>query len=50
MQNQKQFIALLEQLIKEVLKNREALLESPVPSRAEILVENKVNKILKNKR
>lgn len=50
MQNQKQFITLLEQLIKEALKNREALLESPVPSQTEVIVENKVNKILKNKR
>jgi hypothetical protein len=48
MQSSEQFINLLKQLIKETIKGREVLLESPVPSQSEVLVENKVNKILKN--
>ncbi|HAD20968.1 MAG TPA: hypothetical protein DCF87_02505 [Opitutae bacterium] len=48
MQDNEQFINLLRQLIKETIKGREVLLESPVPSQSEILVERKINKILKN--
>ncbi|MGI9554631.1 MAG: hypothetical protein ACR2M6_01550 [Vampirovibrionia bacterium] len=48
MQSNEQFINLLKQLIKETIRGREVLLESPVPSQSEVLVENKVNKILKN--
>ena len=48
MQNNEQFINLLKQLIKETIREREVLLESPVPSQSEVLVENKVNKLLKN--
>ncbi len=48
MQSSEQFINLLKQLIKETIKGREVLLESPVPSQSEVLVESKVNKILKN--
>ena len=48
MQNNEQFINLLKQLIKETIKGREVLLESPVPSQAEVLVEHKVSKLLKN--
>lgn len=47
MQNNEQFINLLKQLIKETIKGREVLLESPVPSQSEVLVENKVNRLLK---
>lgn len=48
MQNNEQFINLLRQLIKETIKEREVLLESPVPTQSEVLVEHKVNKLLKN--
>lgn len=48
MQNNEQFINLLKQLIKETIRNREFLLESPVPTQSEVLVENKANKLLKN--
>ena len=48
MQDNEQFINLLRQLIKETIKGREVLLESPVPSQSEVLVERKINKILKN--
>lgn len=48
MQSNEQFINLLKQLIKETIKGREVLLESPVPSQAEVLVEHKVSKLLKN--
>ena len=48
MQSNEQFTNLLKQLIKETIRGREVLLESPVPSQSEVLVENKVNKILKN--
>jgi len=47
MQDNEQFINLLKQLIKETIKSREVLLESPVPSQSEVLVENKVNRLLK---
>jgi hypothetical protein len=47
MQNNEQFINLLRQLIKETIKEREVLLESPVPTQSEVLVESKVNKLLK---
>ena len=46
MQNNEQFINLLRQLITEAIKEREVLLESPVPSNSEVLVESKVNKLL----
>lgn len=48
MQSNEQFINLLKQLIKETIKGREVLLESPVPSQTEVLVENKVSRLLKN--
>jgi len=48
MQNNEQFIILLRQLVKEAIKEREVLLESPVPSQTEVLVERKISKILKN--
>ncbi len=48
MQSNEQFINLLKQLIKETIKGREVLLESPVPSQTEVLVENKANRLLKN--
>tara|TARA_S200002703_G_C3701572_1_gene215463 strand:+ start:556 stop:711 length:156 start_codon:yes stop_codon:yes gene_type:complete len=48
MQNNEQFIILLRQLVKEAIKEREVLLESPVPSQSEVLVERKISKILKN--
>ena len=48
MQNNEQFINLLRQLITEAIKEREVLLESPVPSKSEVLIESKVNKLLKN--
>ena len=47
MKDNEQFINLLKQLIKETIKSREVLLESPVPSQSEVLVENKVNRLLK---
>ena len=46
MQNNEQFINLLRQLIKETIKEREVLLESPVPTQSEVLVEHKVKKLL----
>ena len=46
MQNNEQFINLLKQLIKETIRSREVLLESPVPTQSEVLVENKANKLL----
>tara|TARA_R110002020_G_C15768057_1_gene727847 strand:+ start:194 stop:349 length:156 start_codon:yes stop_codon:yes gene_type:complete len=48
MQNNEQFIILLRQLVKEAIKEREVLLESPVLSQSEVLVERKISKILKN--
>ena len=45
MQSNEQFINLLKQLIKETIKGREVLLESPVPSQTEVLVENKVSSL-----
>ena len=48
MQSNEQFINLLKQLIKETIKGREVLLESPVPSQSEVLVENKVSNLLRN--
>ncbi len=48
MQINEQFINLLKQLIKETIREREVLLESPVPTQSEVLVESKVNKLLKN--
>ena len=48
MQSNEQFINLLKQLIKETIKGREVLLESPVPSQTDVLVENKANRLLKN--
>ena len=50
MQNKKQFVNLLKQLIRESLGSQSPLLESPVPSEAEILVESKANKILKSQK
>lgn len=49
MDNNKKFVNLLRQLIKEAIKKREPLLESPVRSQTEILAENKINQILKSK-
>ncbi len=46
MQNNEQFINLLRQLITEAIKEKEVLLESPVPSESEVLVESKVKKLL----
>ena len=46
MQNNEQFINLLRQLIKEAIQEKEVLLESPVPSGSEVLVENKIKKLL----
>ena len=48
MQNNEQFINLLKQLIKEAIREKEVLLESPVPTQSEVLVESKANKLLKN--
>ena len=48
MQSNEEFINLLKQLIKETIKGREVLLESPVPSQTEVLVENKANRLLNN--
>ena len=48
MQSNEQFINLLKQLIKETIRGREVLLESPVPSQSEVLVENKVSNLLRN--
>jgi len=49
MNNSKKFVNLLKQLIKEAIRKREPLLESPVRSQSEILAENKINRILKSK-
>ena len=46
MQNNEQFINLLKQLINETIKRKEVLLESPVPSESEVLVESRVKKLL----
>ena len=46
MQNNEQFINLLRQLITEAIKEKEVLLESPVPSESEVLVESRVKKLL----
>jgi len=46
MQNNEQFINLLRQLITEAIKEKEVLLESPVPSESEVLIESKVKKLL----
>lgn len=43
----KNFLNLLKNLIKETLKEKEVLLESPVRSNQEIIVEQKINKLLK---
>tara|TARA_R100001015_G_C4626834_1_gene186051 strand:+ start:1908 stop:2063 length:156 start_codon:yes stop_codon:yes gene_type:complete len=42
-----QFINILRELVSEELRKRSVLLESPVKSEAEILVENRTRKILK---
>lgn len=47
MQNNEQFINLLRQLIKEAIREKEVLLESPVPSQSEILIEHKASKLLR---
>lgn len=38
---------MLKELIQEELVNREPLLESPVPTKGSLLVEGKINKIIK---
>lgn len=48
MENSKNFIKLLKQLIHETLQAKTVLLESPVPCTAQVLVEHKANKILKS--
>ena len=50
MQNNEEFINLLKDLINEVIKGKEVLLESPVPSQTEILVENKVKRLLNQRK
>jgi len=50
MQNNEQFINLLKRLIKETIKEKEVLLESPVPTQSEVLVESKANRLLKNRK
>tara|TARA_Y100000361_G_scaffold79018_1_gene69931 strand:- start:1256 stop:1411 length:156 start_codon:yes stop_codon:yes gene_type:complete len=48
MENSKNFIKLLKQLIQEALQAKAVLLESPVRCTAEVLVEHQANKILKS--
>jgi len=43
----KKFLNLLRSLIKETLKEREVLLESPVRSNREIIAEEKINNLIK---
>ena len=50
MQNNEKFINLLKQLIKEAIREKEVLLESPVPTQSEVLVESKANRLLKNRK
>tara|TARA_Y100000361_G_C10888790_1_gene203013 strand:+ start:22 stop:198 length:177 start_codon:yes stop_codon:yes gene_type:complete len=40
------FLNTLKETIREVLRNNNPLLDAPVPSRQEVMVENKINKIL----
>ena len=48
MNKNKQFIEMIKQLINEEIKRRSTLLESPVKTEAEILVESRARKILKS--
>ncbi len=47
MNKNEQFIEMIKQLINEEIKKRNSLLESPVKTEAEILVESRARKILK---
>ena len=47
MENSKQFMSLLEELIKEMMESKNPLLESPVKTKGEVLVENRVRTILR---
>lgn len=50
MKDNQKFVNLIKELVKEFIKQREPLLESPVPTAAEVLVESRINKILKPKK
>ena len=43
----KQFLNMIKEMIQEELSNREPLLESPVPTKGRLLVEGKINRIIK---
>ena len=43
----KDFLNTIKQLIQEVLREQSPLVESPVRTRQEIIVEQKINKLLK---
>tara|TARA_Y100000361_G_C10897782_1_gene207471 strand:- start:225 stop:386 length:162 start_codon:yes stop_codon:yes gene_type:complete len=47
MQNNKEFINILKKMIGEELSKKSPLLESPVKTQGEILVENRIKNILK---
>jgi hypothetical protein len=47
MSQNKQFIETIRQLISEEIRKRNPLLESPVKTEGEILVESRARKILK---
>tara|TARA_R100000322_G_scaffold117807_2_gene76127 strand:- start:1295 stop:1453 length:159 start_codon:yes stop_codon:yes gene_type:complete len=49
MKDNAKFITLLEELIKEMITSKSPLLESPVQTRGEVLVENRVKTILRPK-
>ena len=48
MKNNKKFITLLEVLIREVVDSRNPLIEAPIQSQGEILIENRVRSLLKS--
>ena len=50
MKDNQKFANLVKELVKEYIRTREPLLESPVPTTAEILIENKINKVLTSKK
>jgi hypothetical protein len=50
MKDNTQFITLLEDLIKEMIALKNPLLEAPIRTRGEVLVENKVKTILRSKK
>jgi len=50
MKDNTKFITLLEDLIKEMITSKNPLLEAPIPTNGQVLVESRVRTILRSKK